>query len=66
MRRSLSRDRPRARPRAKSGQNFEIGRVILLYFFAPNGARVVCFLPRAPIGFRAGQKNENPIIKPDH
>ena len=43
----------RTRPRAKSDRN-RAG--FLIIFSAPNGARVVCFLSRAPIGFRAGQK----------
>ena len=42
--------------RAKSGRNFAIGAGYLFIFLRPDGARVVFFLPRAPIGFRAGQK----------
>ena len=56
--------------RAISGRNFAIGAGYLFIFLRPDGARVVFFLPRAPIGFRARQqKNANPIInliyKPD-
>ena len=47
----------RALHRAKSG------RVIYLFFCAPTGHGGL-FLPRALIGFRAGQKNANPIINP--
>ena len=39
---------------------------LFIYFFRPDGARVIRFLPRAPIGFPAGQKHPNPIIKPDY
>ena len=50
--------------RAKSGRNFAIGAGYLFIFLRPDGTRVVRFLPRAPIGFRAGQKNANPITNP--
>ena len=50
--------------RAKSGRNFAIGAGYFFIFLRPDGARVVFFLPRAPIGFRAGQKNANPITNP--
>ena len=57
---------PRAVPRAKSGRNFAIGAGYLFIFFAPTGHGLFFFCPRAPIGFPAGQKHPNPIIKPDY
>ena len=48
----------RAVHRAKSGRNFAIGEGYLFFFLRPDGARVVFFLPRAPIGFHAGQKKK--------
>ena len=57
----------RAVPRAKSGRNFAIGAgYFFVFFFRPDGVRVVRFLPRAPIGFPPVQKHPNPIIKPDY
>ena len=44
----------RAVHRAKSGGIFQSGGLFVL-FFRLDGARVVCFLPRVPIGFRAWQ-----------
>ena len=50
-------------PELNRGGILQSGWVI---YFPPPTARVIRFLPCAPIGFRAGQKHPNPIIKPDY
>ena len=51
--------------RVYRGRYFAIGAGYSFIFCRPNGARVVFVLPRAPIGFHAGQEKSKPDNQPD-